>query len=56
MNREGFGFGENLFEQRRLILEREERVEGINGSRFGFMESNVGRERRFLGVVWRLNG
>jgi len=34
VNRERFGFGDGLFKQRRLILEREEGVEGIDGGCF----------------------
>jgi len=58
VNRERFGFGEGLFEQRRLILERErvrERgaCEGLDGGCFWDEAELRGRER-FSEVVWWL--
>ena len=57
MRAERLGFREGLVRTRTVDLRGENGAcKGIEGSCFGVMESNVGRERRFLGVVWRLNG
>ena len=57
MNRERLGFREGLVRTRTVDLRREnEACKRIEGGCFEVMESNFGRERRFLGVMSRLNG